>query len=292
MWTTFAAEDGRTLSYQTRGEGPLVICVPGGPGLDPEAYFAPVDFPGFRMVVLAPRGTGLSNSPASPEGWRIGGYVDDLEQLRVHLGLERMTLYGSSHGGSVVLAYACRFSERVERFIVTSAPLRLDDAYQKAADEQERRFVAAVADGASRLAASKEASAQLGAPMDEPTFTRVVRLHFSRYVAEQGPAETAFLDRLCAAPVNAAGVPIMGQELSDPQFSLLAGAERVTAPALVLGGELDVTTPPEHPRETADTLPNAQYVQFAGAGHFPEVEAQALFRKTVSDFLSAGLPLP
>jgi pimeloyl-ACP methyl ester carboxylesterase len=289
MWTTFAAEDGRTLSYQTRGEGPPLVCVPGGPGLDPEALFGPVDFPGFRMVVFAPRGCGASSPPASPEGWRLGGYVDDLEQLRVHLGLERLTLYGSSHGGSTVLAYACRFPERLERFVVTSAPLRLDESYAKACAEQERRFVAAVADGASRLAASKEASAQLGAPVDAPTFERTLRLHFSRYVANLGPAETAFLDRLCAAPVNPAGLSIMGQEMSDPQFTLLAGAERVAAPALVLAGELDVITPPAHPIQTAGILPNARYVEFTGVGHFPEVEAQALFRETVSEFLASGL---
>jgi pimeloyl-ACP methyl ester carboxylesterase len=164
----------------------------------------------------------------------------------------------------VVLAYACRFPARVDRFVVASAPLRLDDAYQKAIAGQEERFAAAVPDGARRLAASQQASAQLGAGAGRPAFEQVMWRHFSRYVASLGPAETAF-----------------------PQFRLLAGAERVTAPALVLAGELDVTTPPAQPRQTAATLPHAQYVELAGVGHFPEVEAPVLFQQTVSAFLSA-----
>src|ERR1700753_4065372 len=177
MWTTFAAEDGRTLSYQTKGDGPPVVCVPGGPGLDPEAYFAPLELPGFQLVVFAPMGTGESRPPGSPEGVRVGGYVEDLEQLRLHLGLDTMVLYGSSHGGMVVLAYACRFPERVGKLIVASAPLRLDDAYQKAIAEQKDRCAAAVPDGASRLADSKEASGQLGAVIGQPAFEQVMWRH-------------------------------------------------------------------------------------------------------------------
>ena len=122
--------------------------------------------------MFAPMGTGDSSPPATPEGWRVVGYVEDLEQLRLHLGLDTLTLYGSSHGGIVVLACACRFPERVDRLILASTLLRFDDAYQKAIAEQEARFAAAVPDGASRLADSKEASAHDDGAAMEGTLQR------------------------------------------------------------------------------------------------------------------------
>src|ERR1700726_4594860 len=108
MVATFDAGDGRTLSYVRRGSGPLVVCVPGGPGMDPEAYFAAMDLPGYELLIFAPRGTGASSFPPSTNGYRMAGSVDDLESLRKHLGVGALTFYGNSHGGMVALAYACR----------------------------------------------------------------------------------------------------------------------------------------------------------------------------------------
>ena len=133
--TTFDAGDGRILSYLRRGSGPLVVCLPGGPGMDPEAYFAAMELPGYELLIFAPRGTGASTPPPTKDGYKIAGYVEDLEALRVHLGVDTLTLYGNSHGGCMSLAYACMSPERVARLVVTNAPPRMDDPYQAAAAE-------------------------------------------------------------------------------------------------------------------------------------------------------------
>jgi len=39
-------------------------------------------------------------------------------------------------------------------------------------------------------------------------------------------------------------------------------------------------------RVIADARPNARYVEFAGVGHFPEVEAGEAFSASVCDFLA------
>ena len=53
----------------------------------------------FMLVLLNPRGTAGSSRPADPRAYQIEDYVADVEELRVHLGLERMLLLGHSHGG-------------------------------------------------------------------------------------------------------------------------------------------------------------------------------------------------
>ncbi len=283
--TTFDADDGRILSYLRRGSGPLVVCVPGGPGMDPEAYFAAMDLPGYELLIFAPRGTGASTPPPTTDGYKIAGYVEDLESLRVHLGLEALTLYGNSHGGCMSLAYACMAPERVARFVVTNAPPRMDDAYKAAAAEVQRRFAKTFSDGAERLTASEKANAALQTEIGDDEKRRQFRILMARYVARQGPTETAYLDRLCAAPMNWEAVWVMYAEMLDG-LDLLQNASKVTTPALVIAGEFDVVVPPAAMRLIAHSLPNTRYVEFPGIGHFPVVEAGESFGTALCDFLA------
>src|ERR1700760_2900943 len=100
---------------------------------DPDAYFATMELRGYELLAFAPRGTGASSVPNTTDGYKMAGYVEDLESLRSHLGLDTLTLYGHSHGGCVALAYASRSPERVERLVITNAPPRMDAAYKAAA---------------------------------------------------------------------------------------------------------------------------------------------------------------
>jgi pimeloyl-ACP methyl ester carboxylesterase len=254
--------------------------------MDPEAYFSAMDLPGFELLIFAPRGTGASSRPSSVDGYKIDGFVADVESLRVHLGVETLTLYGNSHGGCVALAYACRSPERVDRFLVTNAPPRMDDAYNKAAAEVQRRFSEAFPDGAERLEAAEKAYELMNATdVGSDEWKRHYRTLMARYVAHQGVAEAAYLDRLCSAPVNFESVEVMYGEFTDG-LDLLTDTAKVTAPALVIAGEFDVVVPPIAMRWIADALPNGRYFEFEGIGHFPEVEAGPQFSELVTNFLA------
>jgi pimeloyl-ACP methyl ester carboxylesterase len=288
-YLTFAPEDGRRLSYQRRGSGPLVVCIPGGPGMDPEAYFAELELPGHQLLVFAPRGTGESSAPSTGGGYGIAGYVDDVEALRVHLGQQKLTLYGNSHGACVALAYARAHPDRVERLVLTNGPARTDDAFMAAAGRARTHFAETFADGADRLAAAADAGDALGGELDEAERRRQYRTLMAGYVAELGPAEVGYLDRLCAAPVNWEPAFEMSREFAAG-LDLLAGAQAVVAPALAIGCEFDVTVPAAAMRLVAEALPNGHFLELAGVGHFPEVEAPAEFRAAVTAFLG-GRPV-
>jgi pimeloyl-ACP methyl ester carboxylesterase len=280
----FDADHGRTLSYDRHGAGPLVICVPGGPGFDPAAYFAATDIPGHELLIFAPRGTGESSWPDAADAYRISDYVEDVESLRVHLGLERLTLYGNSHGGCVTLAYATAKPQHVERFVITNSPSRIDERYAEDADEVQQRFIATFIDGQERLLSAEESYPLIAESDDEAEKARLLRRFMARYTAKQEPAESAYLDRLCSAPMNYASVDVMYAEF-EAGLDLLLDADRALAPALVIGSEFDAVVPAVEMRRIADALPNATYLEIAGVGHFPEVEAPARFSAAVAAFL-------
>ena len=81
------------------------MCHPGGPGFS-SLYLA--DFASladtFTLIHLNPRGTAESDSPEDARAYSTADYVNDVDELRVHLGEEELNLLGHSHGGVVANA--------------------------------------------------------------------------------------------------------------------------------------------------------------------------------------------
>ena len=281
---TFPGAGGQSLSYMRRGSGALLVCVPGGPGLDPEAYFAGVELTGVEMLIFAPRGTALSTPPESSDGYRIAGYVEDLECLRVHLGLDRLTLYGNSYGGSVALAYASRHPDRVDGLIISNAAVRVDQAFEDAAARACERLVAHIPDAADRLAAAEVADAAAEADSSDAANQRAFRASMACGFAHLGPAEAGYLDRLTAAPRNADAVAGMWVEWRAG-LDLLEGLDSVTAPTLLIGAQFDIVVPSEVVAQIAEAMPNARYLEMPDVGHFVAVEAPDQFQNVVREFL-------
>ena len=59
----------------------------------------------------------------------------------------------------------------------------------------------------------------------------------------------------------------------------------VTAPVLLIAGEVDLNSTPSIVAELADLFPNAELVVQPGAGHFPWVDDPAVFVATTAGFL-------
>ena len=106
---TFVSVDGTRLAHHRAGEGPPLVCLPGGP-MQASAYLD--DLGGLTahrsLVRLDLRGTGDSAVPADPATYRCDRQVADVEALRAHLGLERLDLLAHSAGAALALLYAAR----------------------------------------------------------------------------------------------------------------------------------------------------------------------------------------
>src|SRR4029450_2569559 len=121
----FDGADGTRLAYHQAGEGRPLICVPGGP-MQASAYLG--DLGGLSahrsLVLLDLRGTGESAIPADPTSYRGDRQVDDVEALRVHLGLDRIDLLGHSAGAALALRYTARHLDRGRRLTLMHSSAR------------------------------------------------------------------------------------------------------------------------------------------------------------------------
>src|SRR5439155_1543152 len=130
---SFTTSDGRKLTYRKLGHGPVLVCHPGGPGFS-AVYFGDLAalWEQYTLVLLNPRGTGGSDRPRDRRAYQVDDYVADLEELRAHLGQERMLLLGHSHGGVVAQAYAASYPGRVRRLVLASTLARFGPGQQAA----------------------------------------------------------------------------------------------------------------------------------------------------------------
>lgn len=109
-----------SLQVNEYGIGKPVILLAGGPGLN-ASYLMPVwqHYPGYRFIIPDQRGTGGSTVRLVDSAhMAVIQYVEDLEVLRKHLGLDRLTIAGHSWGGMLAMAYAAKYPTHVAKLIL------------------------------------------------------------------------------------------------------------------------------------------------------------------------------
>ncbi|HEX2800901.1 MAG TPA: prolyl aminopeptidase [Phenylobacterium sp.] len=100
------------------GGKPCVI-LHGGPGgaINPtmRRFFDPAR---WRMALFDQRGCGKSRPNASLDENTTWTLIEDIERLRVHLGIDKWCVFGGSWGSTLALAYAITHPERVESLVL------------------------------------------------------------------------------------------------------------------------------------------------------------------------------
>ncbi|MEU6375941.1 alpha/beta hydrolase [Streptomyces sp. NPDC046909] len=280
--STFTAPDGTELACHLRGEGEPVVVLPGGP-MRASAYLG--DLGGLSahrgLALLDLRGTGDSATPADPATYRCDRLVDDVEALRIHLGLERMDLLAHSAGGSLAMLYAARHPERIRRLaLITVIPWAL---------------------GMPVTAEDRLAAAPLR--KDEPWFAEAFPAFEASLngTGDYDPVYAPFFygrwDETAAAH-DARGDEETNDEAGDAYGSAgaydppatRAALARLDRPVLVLAGERDNGPRPELARRNADVFPNAELAVQPGAGHYPWLDDPEWFVRRVAAFLEGPLP--
>jgi pimeloyl-ACP methyl ester carboxylesterase len=274
--------DGRVLIYRKMGNGPMLVCHPGGPGFS-SLFFG--DLAGlwerFTLVLLNPRGTGGSGRPADSRAYQVDDYVSDLEELRVHLRLERMMLLGFSHGGVVAQAYAARHPERVERLVLASTLARFGPEQEEAMREgMERRSGQPwYADALAALEAEQE-----GKFASDEEMAELVYREMPMYFAHFGDAEAGYLDTMKTEPLNADTLRLFNKEIFET-FDLRPKLGLIEAPTLVITGEEDFICGPVCADEIVEGIKGARKVIVGDSGHMIFVEQPEAFGTEVAEFL-------
>ncbi|HEY3797807.1 MAG TPA: prolyl aminopeptidase [Caulobacteraceae bacterium] len=99
--------------------GKPAVVLHGGPGgainTTMRRFFDPSR---WRVVLFDQRGCGKSRPNASLQDNTTWTLVEDIERLRMRLGIEKWTVFGGSWGSTLAIAYAILHPERVESLVL------------------------------------------------------------------------------------------------------------------------------------------------------------------------------
>jgi proline iminopeptidase len=212
----------------------------------------------------------------------LDSIVDDLDQLRGELKLERIAILGHSGHGLIPLRYATRYPDRISHAILVGAVPAFDTTrlaevmkYWEMLASKERKDV--VARNYERLTpelsrANADEAMTLNYVVNGPAY--FYDAQFDCTHLWKGHANNAELFQRFWGP---------GGEFSrfDPATEFL----NVRCPVLIAAGVFDFAAAPTAWYGIKDKLPNHEYRVFEKSGHFPHMEEQRLFDDTLVEWL-------
>lgn len=265
-----------------------VLLLHGGPAATHE-YLEAFDsyFPaaGIEYYYYDQLGSYYSDQPDDPDLWELPRFVEEVEQVRVALGLgpENFYLYGHSWGGMLAIEYALNYQQHLKGLIISNMMASIP-AYNEYAEtvlmpamDQDvlaeiKAFEAAGDYGNPRytelLFQHHYVEHILRMPLDEwpdPVNRAFKHLNPDIYVPMQGPSE-----------LGASGKLVNWDRTGD--------LAKISVPTLVIGAQHD-TMDPEHMRWMAGAVQNGRYLHCPNGSHLAQYDDQRIYMEGVISFL-------
>jgi proline iminopeptidase len=283
------AGTGVKLYYRVAGTGgEPVVLINGGPGFTSDYLADDLTTMARRhsLLIYDQRGIGRSTLVRDAAALDAQRYVEDLEAIRKHLGLEQLTLLGHSWGVVPATLYAMQHPQHVRRVILvaTIPPERsgLDRAFQA---------MAAARDGATLRRMEELSRIRQANPDDLAACREYYKLWFTPFFGAGNPP-SRMKGNVCAGSAESLKNK---QNVDKFTFASLGNWDWTTSlgnavvPTLLIHGDRD-PLPIESARKWAAAMPNARLLEMKGIGHFPYVEAPEAFFAAVDRFLSGDWP--
>ena len=247
---------------------PVLLLHGSGPGVSAYANWRPVLAQlqdRFRLIAPDFAGFGYTGSPAgqafTQEVW-LQQMVDFLDVI----GVEKVSVVGNSFGGSMALALAIHYPERVERLILMGAvgvPFEITD-------------------GLDRVWGYQPSPENMRSIMTEvfaydPTLI-TDQLVALRYAASVRPGVQEAFASMFPAP---------RQRWVDSMAHAEADVRAITAPTLLVHGRDDKVIPLQTTLTLLEWIEDSQAHIFGRCGHWTQIEHAAAFNRLVLDFLTS-----
>jgi proline iminopeptidase len=228
----------------------------------------------------------LSDNPNDTAYWDLPRFVEEVEQVRVALGLNKDNFYllGHSWGGILAMQYALKYQNNMKALIISNMMSSCPE-YGKYADEVlAKQFDKPVLDSIRAMEARNDFSnpQYMGllqphfyekhilriptAQWPDPVVRSFAKMNQSLYVTMQGPSEFGISGRLT-------------------NWDVKAELPKITIPTLVVGAQHD-TMDPEHMKWMSTQVKNGTYLYCPNGGHMAMYDDQEVYFKGLIDFVN------
>jgi proline-specific peptidase len=260
------------------GKLPLLV-LHGGPGLPHDYLEDLAQLGGRRPVVFYDQlGCGSSDHPDDPSLWVMDTFVQEVDEVRKALGLDRVHMLGHSWGGWLALEYALGQPDGLVGLVLASTCASVS-AFAKEARRLKESLPPEVQEVIDRH--------EEQGTTDDPEYRQAAMAYTSRWMCR--------LDRFPEHLVRS--VSTMSQDvyrtMQGPEWNVTGNLRcwdvtsrlgELAVPVLVTSGRYDEMTPAlVDPLVTG--IPGAEHVVFEQSAHLAMVEEPDRYRRIVEAFL-------
>lgn len=290
------------LAYRKVGQGErFILFLHGGPGLSMDNLGYLMDAlagNGHTVIMYDQRGGGRSEVVKDPALLTSDSHVRDLEAVRRHFHIPRMSVIGVSWGSGLAAMYAGVHPERVTRLVfLTPMPPAKRPYFQQRDDKIASLIDPKDAQRLERLEKMSETAA-------DPRIQAICREQFSVIVGpyiwrasnfDRSRLEATTVGReiegICGVPPAALrNRPVVGRALLNSlgDFDFRPMLAKLTVPVLVIEGE-KTNVPLDATREWARAAPGARLLLVPDAGHMVVEEKPETIHQ-IDEFLGGKWP--
>jgi len=252
------------LNYVERGSGPVLLLVHGFP-LDHTMWKYQLDTLAESARLIAPDLRGFGHSGVTEGTVSMEQYARDLAALLDALKVdEPIILCGLSMGGYIAWQFWRKHAKRIAKLILCDTK--------------------AVADAAEAAATRLKTAERVKQTGTEALTELMMGKLFAPGTSQERPADVeAMRQVILRTPPRGAAAALRGMAQRPDSTSLLRS---INVPTQVIVGQHDVISPPDEMRGIAEAIPDARFVEIAGAGHMAPLEKPDDVNAVIRAFLS------
>jgi proline iminopeptidase len=272
------------------GNNPTVklLLLHGGPAATHEYFEAFDSFlpaAGIEYYYYDQLGSFYSDHPDDDSLYELPRFVEEVEQVRQALGLDRENFYllGHSWGGILGSEYALKYQQHLKGLIISnmmsSIPAYVEYANNVLMPAMDQQVLAEV----KALEARKE--------FKNPRYMELLMpAHYEKHILRRPAAEWPDpVNRAFAHLNDKIYIPMQGpSELGASgkleKWDRSKDLAKITVPTLVIGAEHD-TMDPKHMEWMSKQLPNGEYLHCPNGSHMDMYDDQKTYMKGLIAFL-------
>jgi proline iminopeptidase len=291
---SFATSADGKIFFAKTGKGPAIALIPGDSSWTMRHTFAPLA-QWFTLIAIDNIGRGRSDTLLNPKLHSVARDARDIEAVRKHLRLDKLSVYGHSYGGYVAMQYALDYSQHVEKLMLGDTGHGAK-SWQQAIDDSNYMVQQLYPDQWQKLMALRSK----GVLSSDPRYLEIydetegdVYTHDVSHPPLAIPKSTFAADHEINQMVYQA---FLG---NDPEWRItgsLANVEylpllkKLRMPVLIVVGRFDRVAQPRFAYAIRDALKNSPVTLavFEKSAHRPMREEPQAFQNRIKQFMDSG----
>ena len=284
-------KEGHKVWTKRIGNNPKikVLLLHGGPALTHE-YMECFEsfFPqaGIEFYHYDQLGSYYSDQPENDSLWTIERFVEELEQVRIKLGLnsENFFILGNSWGGILAMEYALKYQKNLKGMIISNMTADFDkyEAYNAKLRSEMRKSLI------DSLEVFEKKNDFHNPKYQDLVFNEYYTRHILRLPAKEWPEPVLRSFKHVNAHVyeymQGPSEFVPGGILKH--WSVWNRLKELTLPTLMIGAKYDSMNPAEM-EEMSKLVKNGKYLYCANGSHLAMWDEQEFYMKGVIDFLTS-----